>query len=86
MNSDHPLSTQHETPTPTNIMSRGTQMGLFIVMLGASAGFVFYTKKTDSLIIQMNKLKSHGKPTPIGPMTKAEWEKWRPRHNDDDFW
>lgn len=60
-------------------MSTGMQMGLFAVMLGASAGFTLYTRKTSSMLKQMDKVKKYRRfPTKYGPMTKAEWEKVKP--------
>jgi hypothetical protein len=63
-------------------------MGIFIVLLGASAGLTLYTRKTSSMLRQMDQVKRFRRfPTKYGPMTKEEWEKVRPRHpNDaDDF-
>lgn len=66
-------------------------MGMVIVlgMIGASAGFTLYTKRTGQLLQQLDHISQQQlKRAPkrqIGPMTKEEWDKIRPRMNDDDF-
>lgn len=68
-----------------------SQMGTVIVlgMIGASAGFTMYTKRTGQLLRQFEHIsqqQAKRKPTrPIGPMTKDEWDKLRPRFEKDDF-
>ena len=60
-------------------------MGIFAVMLGMSAGLTLYTRKTSSMIAQMNNVRRFRQyPTKFGPMTKEEWEKIRPRNDGDD--
>jgi hypothetical protein len=58
-------------------------------MVGASAGFAFYTKRTASMIRQMDQIgKNKARrmpPAKIGPMTKPEWDKVRPRFDKDEF-
>ena len=66
-------------------------MGAFILlgMIGASAGFTMYTKRTGQLLRQYEHIalqQAKRRPQrPIGPMTKAEWDKIRPRFEKDDF-
>lgn len=67
-------------------MSTGAQMGIFAVMIGASAGFTLYTRKTTALTQQMRKLKAVRKhPIKEGPMTKEEWNKIKPLKGDDGW-
>ena len=66
-------------------------LGMVIVvgMIGASAGFTLYTKRTGQLLQQLEHISQQQlKRAPkrqIGPMTKEEWDKVRPRLRDDDF-
>mmetsp|Transcript_16432 Transcript_16432/g.33665 ORF Transcript_16432/g.33665 Transcript_16432/m.33665 type:complete len:85 (+) Transcript_16432:130-384(+) len=65
------------------------QVALGVMILGASAGLTLYTKKTGTMLRQMEKVaenqaKRKGPPK-FGPPTKEEWEKIRPRLNDDDL-
>jgi hypothetical protein len=67
-------------------MSTGAQMGIFAIMLGASAGFTLYTRKTSSMTQQMAKVKRFRKEsTKFGPMTKEEWDKIKPLKEEDDW-
>lgn len=65
--------------------------GMLIVlgMIGASAGFTMYTKRTATMIRQMeqvSKNKAKRMPPPrVGPKTKQEWDKVRPRFDKDEF-
>ena len=87
-----------ETKKPTNGDSTApikrednSLLGMVIVlgMIGASAGFTLYTKRTGQLLQQLEHISQQQlKRAPkrqIGPMTKEEWDKVRPRLNDDDF-
>lgn len=70
------------TPTPL-------QIALGVLMVGASAGLTLYTKKTGHMLKQFEKVaenqaKRKGPPK-FGPPTKKEWEKMRPRLDDDDL-
>ena len=58
-------------------------------VVGASAGLALYTKRTESMIRQFHRVSERQamrapKKKP-GPMTKAEWDKVRPRIDKDDF-
>ena len=64
-------------------------LGIMLVVLASSAGMTLYTKKTGSMIKAMhkvteNQLRNH--PPKIGPPTKQEWEKLRPRFDKDEFY
>ena len=64
------------------------QLGIAIVILGTSAGFTLYTKRAGAMLRGMEKmqetqLRKH--PPRIGPHTKEEWEKLRPRIDKDEF-
>ena len=59
-------------------------------MIGASAGLTLYTKKTKAMLDQMKRVEQNRQSRlpkkKLGPLTKDEWEKMRPRWNDkDDF-
>jgi hypothetical protein len=65
------------------------QLGIMVIVLGSSAGFTLYTKKTGSMLSTMNKiaenqLRNRGPPK-FGPPTRQEWEKLRPRFDKDDL-
>ncbi|KAI2488644.1 hypothetical protein MHU86_25698 [Fragilaria crotonensis] len=74
------------TPTmKTTSLSTGAQMGIFVVMLGVSAGLTLYTRKTNSMIDQMNNVRRFRRfPTKYGPMTKEEWNKIKSNWKDSD--
>ena len=59
------------------------------IMLGASAGLTLYTKRTSTIINQIdraskNAIERRG-PQKFGPRTKMEWEKLRNRWEKDDL-
>jgi hypothetical protein len=63
-------------------------LGIMIVILGTSAGFTLYTKKTGSMLQAMNKVTENqlrNRPPKLGPPTRSEWEKMRPRIDKDEF-
>ena len=65
------------------------QFTLAAVILGTSAGLTLYTKRTSTILNQMdraskNAIERRG-PQKFGPKTKAEWEKWRNRWEKDDL-
>jgi len=61
---------------------------IFGVCLAASAGFTLYTRRVPEMLKTMEGVTQRQnlrKPPPrIGPLTKKEWEKIRPRWDDDD--
>jgi hypothetical protein len=94
-------STVTETMTPIVVTSpmkpdrpeaTTLQLGIMILVLGSSAGMVFYTKRTGSMLrsvsklseqqLQINKVATKAK---FGPATKIETEKMRPRIDKDEF-
>jgi hypothetical protein len=89
-----------DTPTPVvpgddngvagvNKSATSLQLGVMILVLGASAGMLFYTKRTGSMLQSLDKLSVNQmgirSPTKFGPPTKPEWEKLRPRIDKDEF-
>ena len=61
---------------------------IFSVCLAASAGFTMYTKRASTMLRTMEQVTERQKlrnPPRIGPPTKEEWEKMRPRWTDDDI-
>jgi len=68
-----------------------SQIGMLLVlgMIGASAGFTMYTKRTGQMLKQFDHIAQQqakrAPKRPIGPMTKEEWDKVRPRFEKDDF-
>jgi hypothetical protein len=64
-------------------------MVIVLGMIGASAGLAMYTKRTGTMIKQMEQIsKNKAKrmpPRQTGPMTKNEWDKVRPRFDKDEF-
>jgi len=65
------------------------QMAMGLMLVGASAGLTLYTKKTASILSHMDKMKKAKEirmgPKKFGPPTKQEWEKLRPRMDDDEL-
>mmetsp|Transcript_18759 Transcript_18759/g.40635 ORF Transcript_18759/g.40635 Transcript_18759/m.40635 type:complete len:103 (+) Transcript_18759:163-471(+) len=60
-----------------------------ILIIGASAGLTLYTKKTKSMLNQMERVsKSQAQrkgPPKFGPKTKEQHEKTRPGLDNDDI-
>jgi hypothetical protein len=85
MSENHSSSDSSAHAPSTSRLTTGQQMAVFLVMLGASAGFTLYTRKTDSMLKQMSKIKKF-RPLPVkyGPITKQEWEKIKPRWGKGD--
>jgi len=62
---------------------------ILLGMIGSAAGFAMYTKRTSSMIRQLDQISKNQArrkpPRTIGPYTKEEWDKIRPRIDKDDF-
>jgi hypothetical protein len=88
---DAALSVSQQRPTTATTAEGGPtalSLGIMIVILGTSAGFTLYTKKTGSMLQAMNKVTENqlrNRPPKLGPMTRSEWEKMRPRIDKDEF-
>jgi hypothetical protein len=59
------------------------------IILGASAGLTLYTKRTSTIINQIdraskNAIERRGPPK-FGPRTRMEWEKLKNRWEKDDL-
>jgi hypothetical protein len=71
-----------KSPTPF-------QYGMGLLLLGTSAGLTLYTKKTQSILNQMNQMKRNREmrfPKKMeGPLSKEEWERTRSRWEKDDL-
>lgn len=65
------------------------QLCLGALILGASAGLTFYTKRTGSMLKQMERVSKNAAerrgPPKNGPKTKLEYEKTRSRWEKDDL-
>mmetsp|Transcript_24261 Transcript_24261/g.29102 ORF Transcript_24261/g.29102 Transcript_24261/m.29102 type:complete len:89 (+) Transcript_24261:541-807(+) len=64
------------------------QMTFGVMLVGASAGLTLYTKKTQSMLNHMDKLKQQKlirNPPPYGPVSKKDYEKMKPRLDKDEF-
>ena len=65
------------------------QIGMGLMLVGASAGLTLYTKKTASILSHMDKMKKAKEvrmgPKKFGPPTKIEHDKLRPRMSDDEL-
>mmetsp|Transcript_20946 Transcript_20946/g.34564 ORF Transcript_20946/g.34564 Transcript_20946/m.34564 type:complete len:93 (-) Transcript_20946:48-326(-) len=59
------------------------------IILGASAGLTLYTKRTSTILHQMERASKNATerkgPQKFGPKTKSEWEKLRNRWEKDDL-
>ena len=82
---------QQQTTVATPYKNEGPtafQLTIAALVLGTSAGFTMYTKKTASMIRTMNQVNENvlrNRPPHFGPPTKQEWEKLRPRIDRDEF-
>ena len=78
-----PLDTDHKT----------VPLAVMILVLGSSAGMLFYTKRTGSMLrsietiseTQLSQFIRHNQPAKFGPLTKLQAEKMQPRLDKDDF-
>lgn len=77
--------------TAPNNRTKDNTIGMLMMggMVLSAAGFVLYTRRTESMLRQMNHI-AEGRakrvpPRKPGPMTKEEWDKIRPRFEKDDF-
>ena len=65
--------------------------GMLVVagMVGAAAGLTMYTKRSGAMLKQMEQMSKNKArrmpPSKVGPMTKKEWDKVRPRFDKDEF-
>lgn len=76
--------TEPNKPEPPSTLS----YAIAILVLGSSAGFTLYTKRAGSMLramkqVEENQLKRN--PKKVGPPTKEQWEKLRPRIDKDEF-
>ena len=59
------------------------------IILGASAGLTLYTKRTSTILHQMERASKNATewkgPQKFGPKTKMEWDKLRNRWEKDDL-
>ncbi len=65
------------------------QLTFAAIILGASAGLTLYTKRTSTILHQMERASKNATerkgPQKFGPRTKSEWEKLRNRWEKDDL-
>ena len=86
-----PVSTTNINDDETTSRS-SLSMGIMILVLGSSAGMLFYTKRTGSMLRSVNTISEQqlhvintNKFRTFGPATKQETEKMRPRMDKDEF-
>ena len=64
-------------------------MIIVLGMVGTAAGFTAYTKRSGQMLKQLEFIAKQKQrrtpPRPVGPMTKEEWDKIRPRFDKDEF-
>ena len=63
-------------------------LAIMVLMLGTSAGFTLYTKKTGSMLNTMKQIEKNqlrNRPPKFGPQTKETHEKMKPRIDKDEF-
>ena len=84
-------------PLPTTSMPdpdhKTVPLAVMILVLGSSAGMLFYTKRTGSMLrsietiseTQLLQVIRHKQPAKFGPLTKLQAEKMQPRLDKDDF-
>jgi uncharacterized OsmC-like protein len=72
-----------------NIVITPLQYALAAIILGTSAGLTLYTKRTSTILTQMERASKNATerkgPQKFGPRTKEEWEKLRNRWEKDDL-
>jgi hypothetical protein len=76
-------TTDYTPSSPTAL-----QLGIAVLVLGSSAGFTFYTRKTGAMLRTMENITANqlrNRPPQYGPPSKAEWEKLKPRIDKDEF-
>ena len=76
-------STAYTPSSPTAL-----QLGIAVIVLGSSAGFTMYTRKTGAMLRTMENITANqlrNRPPKYGPPSKAEWEKLKPRIDKDEF-
>lgn len=78
-----------QTTTPSNASTNTVGMLIVGGMVLSTAGFALYTRRTESMLRQMNRVAEMQSrrvpPRKPGPMSKEEWDKVRPRIDKDDF-
>lgn len=84
-----PPATPRSTPAvPGGGGATPLQLALGALLLGASAGLTLYTKRTGSMIAQLDRASRNATvrrgPPKYGPKTKVEWERTRNRWESDD--
>ena len=81
---------EEKAPTnPTTSLNPPFGMLIALGMVGASAGLALYTKRTGQMLKQFEhyamQQKKRAPKRQIGPITREEWDKTRPRFDKDDF-
>ena len=74
--------------TPKDTSESSLPLGIMILLLGTSAGFTLYTKKTGSMLSAMKQIEKNqlrNRPPKFGPETKEMHEKMKPRIDKDEF-
>jgi hypothetical protein len=82
--SDSTTSSASYTPSSPTAL----QLGIAVLVLGSSAGFTLYTRKTGAMLRTMENITANqlrNRPPQYGPPNKAEWEKLKPRIDKDEF-
>ena len=70
---------------------KSSAFAMFVVlgMVGTAAGFVMYTKRTGAMLKQMERVATQQEkrrpPRKVGPSSKEEWDKIRPRFDKDEI-
>jgi hypothetical protein len=88
---EHNVTSTHGDSSKNTSMYTATplQLGIGLLIVGASAGMTLYTRKTQALLNQMKRIdENRALRLPrkkFGPPTKEEWEKLRSRWTDDDL-
>ena len=84
-------TTDSSTNTNDDTKSTSLPLGIMILVLGSSAGMLFYTKRTGSMLRSLQTISErplHINQTAMrtfGPATKQDTEKMRSRIDKDDF-
>ena len=73
----------------TQLSSSNTALAIGVIMVGMSAGMTLYTRRTRTMLQQMDKVTKNQSirkgPPKEGPPTKEQHEKMKPRWDDNEI-
>ena len=82
------MANESSTSRNDDASNNALPLGIMILLLGTSAGFTMYTKKSASMLSAMKQIEKNqlrNRPPKFGPPTKEMHEKMKPRIDKDEF-